>query len=65
MIVIRSFDVNKPGTTVDHLEGGIAGGSILQGVLRRGQVVEVRPGRIYKDAQGKVTGAGTGVGAVH
>lgn len=55
MIVIRSFDVNKPGTTVDSLEGGIAGGSILRGVLRKGQTVEVRPGRIFKDSQGKVT----------
>lgn len=54
MIVIRSFDVNKPGTTVDQLEGGIAGGSILQGVLRKGQEVEVRPGRVIKDAQGQV-----------
>eukprot|EP01029_Cantina_marsupialis_P002705 TRINITY_DN125752_c0_g1_i2.p1 TRINITY_DN125752_c0_g1~~TRINITY_DN125752_c0_g1_i2.p1 ORF type:complete len:511 (-),score=155.43 TRINITY_DN125752_c0_g1_i2:115-1647(-) len=27
MIIIRSFDVNKPGTTVDGLVGGVAGGS--------------------------------------
>jgi len=25
MIVIRSFDVNKPGTEVDDLVGGVAG----------------------------------------
>ena len=30
MIVIRSFDVNKPGSEVDELQGGVAGGSILQ-----------------------------------
>ena len=30
MIVIRSFDVNKPGSEVDDLQGGVAGGSILQ-----------------------------------
>lgn len=30
MIVIRSFDVNKPGSEVDDLKGGVAGGSILQ-----------------------------------
>jgi translation initiation factor 2 subunit 3 len=30
MIVIRSFDVNKPGSEVDDLRGGVAGGSILQ-----------------------------------
>ena len=30
MIVIRSFDVNKPGSEVEELQGGVAGGSILQ-----------------------------------
>lgn len=30
MIVIRSFDVNKPGSEVEELKGGVAGGSILQ-----------------------------------
>lgn len=34
LIVIRSFDVNKPGTEVDDLRGGVAGGSVLQGVLK-------------------------------
>jgi len=32
MIVIRSFDVNKPGEEVHGLRGGVAGGSILIGV---------------------------------
>lgn len=30
MIVIRSFDVNKPGFEVDEIRGGVAGGSILK-----------------------------------
>ena len=30
MIVIRSFDVNKPGFEVDEIKGGVAGGSILR-----------------------------------
>jgi hypothetical protein len=34
LIVIRSFDVNKPGAEVEDLKGGVAGGSILTGVLR-------------------------------
>ena len=34
--VIRSFDVNKPGCEVDDLKGGVAGGSILTGVLTVG-----------------------------
>lgn len=33
-LVIRSFDVNKPGCEVEELKGGVAGGSILCGVLR-------------------------------
>ncbi|KAJ2681604.1 eukaryotic translation initiation factor 2 subunit gamma, partial [Coemansia spiralis] len=44
LIVIRSFDVNKPGSTVDQLKGGVAGGSILRGVIRLGDQIEVRPG---------------------
>jgi hypothetical protein len=38
----RSFDVNKPGSEVEDLKGGVAGGSILQGVLKMGQEIEVR-----------------------
>ena len=47
--------MNKPGSEVEELKGGVAGGSILQGVLKMGQEVEVRPGIIAKDAEGKVT----------
>jgi len=55
LIVIRSFDVNKPGCEVDDLKGGVAGGSILCGVLRVGQEIEVRPGIVSKDQEGRVT----------
>jgi translation initiation factor 2 subunit 3 len=44
MIVVRSFDVNKPGEDVSKLTGGVAGGSVLEGVLKLGQEIEVRPG---------------------
>lgn len=54
MIVIRSFDVNKPGEEADNLTGGVAGGSILKGVLRVGDDIEVRPGIISKDASGHI-----------
>lgn len=53
LIVIRSFDVNKPGAEVDELKGGVAGGSILTGTLRLGMEVEIRPGIVTKDAQGR------------
>lgn len=54
LIVIRSFDVNKPGEDVVNLKGGVAGGSILQGVLRIGDEIEVRPGIVSKDAEGNM-----------
>ncbi|KAF3429962.1 hypothetical protein E2986_01227 [Frieseomelitta varia] len=55
LIVIRSFDVNKPGCEVDDLKGGVAGGSILRGVLKVGMEIEVRPGLVSKDSEGKLT----------
>ncbi|KAJ3326662.1 hypothetical protein HDU76_012737 [Blyttiomyces sp. JEL0837] len=54
LIVIRSFDVNKPGAEVADLKGGVAGGSILCGVLRVGDEIEVRPGLVTKDPEGRV-----------
>ncbi|RXH71991.1 hypothetical protein DVH24_025492 [Malus domestica] len=54
MIVIRSFDVNKPGYEVDEIRGGVAGGSILRGVLKVNQFIEVRPGIVVKDESGNI-----------
>uniref|UniRef100_A0A914I603 protein-synthesizing GTPase n=1 Tax=Globodera rostochiensis TaxID=31243 RepID=A0A914I603_GLORO len=54
LIVVRSFDVNKPGSEVENLKGGVAGGSILKGILRVGQEIEVRPGIVTKSADGSV-----------
>ncbi|KAL1208141.1 Elongation factor Tu, chloroplastic [Cardamine amara subsp. amara] len=52
MIVIRSFDVNKPGSEGNAMKGEVAGGSILRGVLRVNQLIEVRPGIVGKDELG-------------
>lgn len=54
LIVIRSFDVNKPGADVDDLKGGVAGGSIIKGVLKIGDEIEIRPGIVSRDDQGGV-----------
>ncbi|KAB0347321.1 hypothetical protein FD754_012178, partial [Muntiacus muntjak] len=54
LIVIRFFDVNKPGCEVDDLKGGVAGGGILKGVLKVGQEIEVRPGIVSKDSERKL-----------
>lgn len=45
--------MNKPGSEVDDLKGGVAGGSILRGVLMIGQEIEVRPGIVSRDANGE------------
>lgn len=44
MYVVRSFDVNKPGTPIEDLTGGVIGGSILQGKFRVEEELEIRPG---------------------
>ncbi|MCI4353142.1 MAG: translation initiation factor IF-2 subunit gamma [Thermoplasmata archaeon] len=44
MYIARSFDVNKPGTRPGDLRGGVLGGSLLQGRLRVGDEIELRPG---------------------
>jgi translation initiation factor 2 subunit 3 len=44
MYVIRSFDVNKPGTPIENLEGGVLGGTILQGKFAVRDEIELRPG---------------------
>jgi len=44
MYVVRSFDVNKPGTPVEKLMGGVIGGTIFQGRFEVGDEIEIRPG---------------------
>ena len=48
MIIIRSFDVNKPGEDAETLKGGVAGGTILKGVLKVGDRICIRPGLVTK-----------------
>jgi translation initiation factor 2 subunit 3 len=52
MYVVRSFDINKPGTPVEKLEGGVIGGTILQGKFVVGEEIEIRPG-ISVEKEGK------------
>lgn len=44
MYAARSFDINNPGIPPKKLVGGVLGGSLIQGTLRVGDEVEVRPG---------------------
>jgi translation initiation factor 2 subunit 3 len=48
MYVVRSFDTNKPGTIIDDLEGGVIGGTILEGKLKVGDELEIRPGIVLE-----------------
>jgi translation initiation factor 2 subunit 3 len=45
MFTARSFDINKPGARPDELRGGVIGGSLIQGVLKQGEEIEICPGR--------------------
>ncbi len=44
MYVARSFDVNKPGTAIKDLVGGVVGGSIIRGAFKVGDEIEIKPG---------------------
>jgi translation initiation factor 2 subunit 3 len=42
--VARSFDVNRPGTKIVKLQGGVIGGSLGGGALKKGDEIEIKPG---------------------
>jgi len=44
MYVLRSFDINRPGTPYEMIQGGVIGGSLLQGKLRVGDEIVILPG---------------------
>lgn len=45
MHVARSFDINNPGSAPSQLKGGVIGGSIIQGIFKVGDQIEIAPGR--------------------
>ncbi len=47
--IARSFDVNKPGTGVSKLVGGVIGGSVVSGIIRVGDEIEIKPGASEKN----------------
>jgi translation initiation factor 2 subunit 3 len=67
MPVLRSFDVNKPGTEITTLVGGVLGGSVIRGELKVGDEIEISPGLAdergkYNPIITKVASLSTGVG---
>jgi translation initiation factor 2 subunit 3 len=50
MLVARSFDINRPGTEPEKLVGGVLGGALVQGKLKLGDKIEIRPGIRQKNS---------------
>ena len=70
MHVLRSFDINKPGTTINEMRGGVIGGSLTQGEFKIGDEIEIKPGIInekkknYEPINTEIVSLGTGAGIV-
>jgi translation initiation factor 2 subunit 3 len=71
MHVLRSFDVNKPGSPITQVKGGIIGGALVQGQLNIADGIEIRPGVLdekkgkYDPITSQVSTLGTGAGLVN
>ena len=70
MHVLRSFDVNKPGSPITQVKGGILGGALVQGQFNIADEIEIRPG-VFDEKKGKydplvsqLSTLGTGAGLV-
>tara|TARA_B100000315_G_C14557653_1_gene578977 strand:- start:782 stop:2029 length:1248 start_codon:yes stop_codon:yes gene_type:complete len=69
MQLLRSFDINRPGIRISGLKGGVVGGTLIQGEIKIGDEIEIRPGLIEKDGKTKsiqtqVSTIGTAAGLV-
>jgi len=70
MHVLRSFDVNRPGSKINEIKGGVIGGSLTQGVFNVEDEIEIKPGlynekkNSYEVIQTKIVSLGTGAGRV-
>ncbi len=42
-LIARSFDANKPGVSPEGLAGGVIGGSVVRGKLKKGDEVIIKP----------------------
>ncbi len=56
MYIARSFDINRPGSKIKDIKGGVIGGSIIRGKFKVGDEIEIKPGiNISKDKQRRET----------
>jgi len=49
-LIARSFDINRPGLSVEKLHGGVLGGILKKGKLHVGDEIEIKPGLSLKKA---------------
>lgn len=49
-LVARSFDINRPGSEIENIKGGILGGILKSGELKIGNELEIKPGLSTKKA---------------
>ncbi len=54
MFIARSFDINKPGSPIEKMRGGVLGGSLIQGSFTVGDEIEIRPGYFVEERNQKV-----------
>ena len=47
-LIARSFDINKPGSKIENLHGGVLGGALKSGELKVGDIIEIKPGYFYE-----------------
>ena len=53
-LIARSFDINKPGTKIDKLNGGVLGGILKKGKLKVGDEIEIKPGLNVKKSNQEI-----------
>jgi len=53
-LVARSFDINRPGTEIKKLKGGVLGGILKKGKLKVGDEIEIKPGLSIKKANQQI-----------
>jgi len=49
-LIARSFDINRPGTQIEKVHGGVIAGVLKQGTLNIGDEIEIKPGTYEKKA---------------
>jgi len=49
-LIARSFDINKPGTKIKNLHGGVLAGILKKGTIKVGDEIEIKPGITEKHA---------------